>query len=192
MEVKSTSSGSVKTDNVVFENNAVWTDKGIAYGAVYESNHDQRNVIWRNNSVGFALAQWTDHLGCTTVCMEGKSADVVNEDLHFENIEIYTSYCPVTTIVLHNGGTVRNIYFKKITAKYVSLNPDIFRGAIDLMVRNTDRGDIEDFQIKTLYFDHIEIGGEKLTNSNKTEMVTHKFADGFVFDYKYIRVDTQL
>ena len=192
MEVKSTSSGSVKTDNVVFENNAVWTDKGIAYGAVYESNHDQRNVIWRNNSVGFALAQWTDHLGCTTVCMEGKSADVVDEDLHFENIEIYTSYCPVTTIVLHNGGTVRNIYFKKITAKYVSLNPDIFRGAIDLMVRNTDRGDIEDFQIKTLYFDYIEIGGEKLTNSNKTEMVTHKFADGFVFDYKYIRVDTQL
>lgn len=90
--------------------------------------------------MGFALAQWTDHLGCTTVCMEGKSADIVDEDLHFENIEIYTSYCPVTTIVLHNGGTVRNIYFKKITAKYVSLNPDIFRGAIDLMVRNTDRG----------------------------------------------------
>lgn len=56
MEVKSGSAGTVRTKNVVFENNAVWTDKGIAYGAVYESAFDQSDVVWRNNSVGYALA----------------------------------------------------------------------------------------------------------------------------------------
>lgn len=192
MEVKSTSGGLMKTDNILFEYNAVWTDKGIAYGAVYESNHDQKNVTWRHNSVGFALAQWTEHLACTTVCIEGSNASVVNEDLHFEDIEIYQTYCAVTTIVLHNGGTVRNIYFKNIEAKYISLNQDIFRGPIDLVVKNSDGGDINDFSIKNLYFDNIVVAGERLTSENKEEMVTYRFVDDFGFRYGYIRVDTLL
>lgn len=192
MEVKSTSAGSMKTNNVLFEHNAVWTDKGIAYGAVYESNHDQRNVTWRNNSVGFALAQWTEHLACTTVCVNGNVASVVNEDLHFEDIEIYQTYCAVTTICMHKGGTVRNIYFKNIEAKYISLNQDIFRGPIDLIVRNEDNGDIGDFAIKNLYFDNIVVAGERLTKDNKEEMVTNRFVEDFGFRYAYIKVDTLL
>lgn len=192
MEVKSTSAGSMKTDNVIFEYNAVWTDKGIAYGAVYESNHDQRNVTWRHNSVGFALAQWTEHLACTTVCVHGNVSTVVNEDLHFEDIEIYQTYCAVTTICMHKGGTVRNIYFKNIEAKYISLNQDIFRGPIDLIVRNEDNGDIGDFSIKNLYFDNIVVEGKRLTNDNKEEMITNRFVDDFGFRYAYIRVDTLL
>lgn len=192
LEVKSNSTGLTKLQNVVFENNAVWTDKGIAYGAVYENAQNRQGVTWRNNSVGFALANWSNHLGCTTISMYGHNV-TEDSDMHFENIEIYTTYCPVTTIVLHEGGIVKNIYFKNITAKYINLNPDRYRGAIDFMVYNSDNGDIEDFSIKNIYFDNINLAGTMLTNENKKTLITTDFAEGFddIFgDYRYVRVNT--
>jgi len=195
MEVKSTTGGSVPLKNVVFEYNAVWTDKGIAYGSVYETSSNRQGVIWRHNSVGFALANWSEHLGCTTISMEG-SGNTTDSDLHFEDIEIYASYCPVTTIVLHNGGTVRDIYFENIRAKYIDLRSTgagWYRGAIDFVVYNSDKGEIEDFAIKNIYFDNIDLAGTKLTPENKKELITTKFAAGFdeIFrDYRSIRVNT--
>lgn len=41
-EVKSTSDGLVETDDVIFENVAVWTDKACGFGVVYENNHDTK------------------------------------------------------------------------------------------------------------------------------------------------------
>ena len=117
MEVKSGSAGTVRTKNVVFENNAVWTDKGIAYGAVYESAFDQSDVVWRNNSVGYALADWSRHLGCVTVSMEGRDPTVRDHHLYFQDIEIYRSHCPVITVMMHNGGYIHDIYFQSIHAK---------------------------------------------------------------------------
>ena len=191
MEVKSTTAGHVAMKNVVFEQNSVWTDKGVAYGAVYETANDIQGVTWRNNSVGYALPHWSDHLACTTISMEG-STGTTDSDLHFENIEIYTTYCPVTTVVLHNGGTVSNVYFKDVRVKYLLLHQR-YRGAIDFIVYNKDGGDIDDFAIKTVYFDKIDLAGTALTQENKKKLITTKFAEGFAAlfnDYRFIKVNT--
>lgn len=191
MEVKSTSDGSVTMGNIVFENNAVWTDKGIAYGSVYEDNFDRKNVTWRNNSVGFALASWSEHLGCTNVHRKGENYSAVDENLRFENIEIYQTYCPVATIVMDYGGTIKNIYYKNITARYVDIAGNRnFRGPIDIVLRNYGNKDESYFTLKALYFDNIEIAGKKLTADNKEELVTTKINGDFEFEYKIIRVNT--
>ena len=120
VEVKST--GSEGTENMLFEHNAVWTDKAIAYGCVYESNNTVKNVVFRNNSVGFALGTWTDRLGCCIVFM-GDRKTTQWQDIHFENIEIYISYHALINITLKDefnvgsgGGKAKDIYFENIKA----------------------------------------------------------------------------
>lgn len=190
MEVKSTSAGSVRTKNVVFENNAVWTDKGIAYGAVYESNFDQSEVIWRNNSVGYALADWSQHLGCVTVSMDGKDPAVQDHHLYFQDIEIYVSHCPVITVMMHNGGHIHDIFFRSIKAKEVVLNEAVFDHSIDLIITNEDEGPLTDFVLEDLYFDDIEYNGMALTPENAATEIGRSFPDGYVFDEENIRVNT--
>lgn len=171
LEVKSTSDGTLRTKNVVFENNAVWTDKGIAYGCVFESNFDQSAVTWRNNSVGFALADWSSHLGCTTISIDGSNPSVTDSDMLFENIEIYVTHCPLITVCMENGGTVRDITFKNIHAKEAKLNSAVSKNYIDLIIKNSDGGPISDFTIGDLWFDDISWNETTLTSENASEEI---------------------
>lgn len=190
MEVKSTSAGAVRTKNVVFENNAVWTDKGIAYGAVYESNFDQSEVTWRNNSIGYALADWSPHLGCVTVSMDGGDPAVQDHHMYFQNIEIYVAHCPVVTVMMHNGGHIHDIFFRSIKAKEVVLNEAVFDRCIRLVIANEDQGPLTDFVLKDLYFDDIEYNGTILTPENADDEIGRSFPDGYAFDWGNIRVNT--
>ncbi len=120
IEVKST--GSEGTSNMIYEYNAIWTDKARGYGCIYEANNSVKNVVFRNNSIGFALATWTDDLGCCIVVM-GDRRTTTWEDIHFENIEIYISYHALVNVTLEdslgngvNGGKAKDIYFENITA----------------------------------------------------------------------------
>ena len=120
IEVKSTSHYE-ETSNIVFEYNAVWTDKAGAYGCIYECNNPVKNVVFRNNSVGFAKPTWSDKLGCCTVVM-GNNGETTWEDIYFEDMEIYYSASALINIDLEGssdegtGGQVKNLYFRNIHA----------------------------------------------------------------------------
>ena len=120
IEVKSTETEG--TENLIYEYNAVWTDKARGYGCIYECNNSVKNVVFRNNSIGFALATWADFLGCCVITM-GNKRTTTWQDVHFENIEVYISYHAIINITLEDslsngidGGKARDIYFENITA----------------------------------------------------------------------------
>ena len=109
-------------ENLIYEYNAVWTDKARGYGCIYECNNSVKNVVFRNNSIGFALATWADFLGCCVITM-GNRRTTTWQDVHFENIEVYISYHAIINITLEDslsngidGGKARDIYFENITA----------------------------------------------------------------------------
>jgi len=191
MEVKSTFDGSVRAENIVFQNNAVWTDKGIAYGCVYESNFSQSGVTWKNNSVGYALANWSGHLGCATVSINGSDPTVEDYDMHFENLEIYYSRCPVITVVMHNGGYIHDIYFKDIHAKEVVLNPAVSKSYIDLWIKNEDGGALTDFQLGHLYFDNISYNDTTLTEENAETEIQFRVPSAYPVDRGILHINTK-
>ena len=160
-ETKSTSSSGL-TERVLFQYNAAWTDKAVAYGCIYESNHDTRGVKFVNNSVGFALGTWSPHLGCCVIQM-GNRRGATMEDILFKNTEIYVSYNNAILNVFIGGsggigegwGTVNNIQFKNITAAYN------YGAVLNVQTRTS-----EDSYIKHLYLNNITSNGEKLTAEN--------------------------
>lgn len=109
------------TDNILFQRCAVWTDKASAYGAIYETNRDIKNVTFKNCSVGFAL-QSSINAG-TMVIQQGRTPNTKIHDIYFEDIEIFTTYNPVMNITIraYGGnsiyGNIYDIYFKNITVK---------------------------------------------------------------------------
>ena len=125
-ETKSTTSANngKYTDNILFRNNAAWTDKAVAYGCIYESSKDTQNVTFLNNSVGFALGTWSTHLGCNVIQM-GNNRQATMHDIKFIGTEIYTSYNQAICNIYIGGsggrgegwGNVRDILFRNITAE---------------------------------------------------------------------------
>ena len=122
-ETKSTTRSGY-TDNILFRNNAAWTDKAVAYGCIFESNQDTKNVRFENNSVGFALGTWSKHLGCNVIQM-GDNPAATMHDIVFEGTEIYTSRNQAICNIYIGGsggrgegwGNVRDILFRNITAE---------------------------------------------------------------------------
>ena len=122
-ETKSTTRSGY-TDNILFRNNAAWTDKAVAYGCIFESNQDTKNVRFENNSVGFALGTWSKHLGCNVIQM-GDNPAATMHDIAFEGTEIYTSRNQAICNIYIGGsggrgegwGNVRDILFRNITAE---------------------------------------------------------------------------
>ena len=168
IEVKST--GSEGTSNMIYEYNAVWTDKARAYGCIYECNNDVENVIFRNNSVGFALATWTDYLGCLVICM-GDRRTTEWADVHFENTEIYMSYHAIITIDLtdslsngKNGGQAKEIYFENIKVNRA------YGLIVNIKVQNGSK-------LGKVYLDNIEYNGKSLSEvdlkNNEVVKVSH-------------------
>lgn len=186
LEIKSTSSGAVRTDNVLFADNAVWTDKGVAYGCIYESNFDQQNVIWRHNSVGYALADWSEHLGCVSVSIRGDKPETEDRDLRFEDIEIYSTRCSVATVVMHKGGRVRDIAFRRICAREMKLNPAVAPGPVVINVKNEENRPFEAFRIGKLIFSDITWNGHRLTPDSAEADIVFDVPDGFPVDRSVI------
>lgn len=191
LEVKSTFDGSVRAENIVFRNNAVWTDKGIAYGCVYESNFPQSGVTWENNSVGYALANWSQHLGCATVSINGSDPAAEDFNMQFDGLEIYYSRCPVITLVMHNGGYIHDIHFSDIHAKEVRLNPAVSRSYIDIWIKNEDGGPLSDFRLNDLYFDDISYNGTALTAENAGDEIRFSVPDGYDVDRGILHINTK-
>lgn len=184
-ETKSTTATGL-TQNVLFQNNAAWTDKAVAYGCIYESVHDTSGVTFKNCSVGFALGVWSNHLGCCVIQLGDRPGCVI-EDIVFDNIEIFHSDNAGILNCYIGGsggrgagyGTIRNIYFRNITVKRNS-------GAF-LNVRTYDS---ENCFIYDLYLDNIVSNGVQLTPANyrKNGYITNNAAG---YDLaRYVHINT--
>lgn len=121
--VETKSTGASGTDTILYEDNAVWTDKANAYGAIYECNNEMKNVRFKNCSVGFAQPTWSPMLGVCVVQM-GNNKNAVWENIFFENIEVYKNDCALVNITLRDpdgngiqGGQAKNVYFSGIVSK---------------------------------------------------------------------------
>lgn len=153
-----------KTDNILFQNNAAWTDKAVAYGCIFESVSDTQNVRFVNNSVGFALGTWSGHLGSNVIQM-GDNPKATMYDIHFIGTEIYTSHNQAICNIYIGGsgghgegwGKVKDIYFRDITAKRN------YGFVLNVRTYENERSDI-----KNIYLDNITSNGEKITEENAT------------------------
>lgn len=181
------------TENVVFENNCVWTDKGIAYGCIYESKHDVKGVIFRNNSVGFAQASWSEHLGCITMQM-GSVKEAVWENVHFENTEIYQTSC--ATVSIYNkaqaqaeGGTIRKIYVNGVTVKRTKQTnlPVYCLSVVMITGKNVDKSNVK---IGAIYLDNIDYCGTTIDSDNYKEFANFNIGEGISFSKSNIKIGT--
>lgn len=181
------------TENVVFENNCVWTDKGIAYGCIYESKHDVKGVIFRNNSVGFAQASWSEHLGCLTMQM-GSVKEAVWENVHFENTEIYETSCAVVSIYNNaktqpEGGTIRKIYVNGVTVKKTNLtNLPIY--CLSVVMLTGENVDVNNVKVGAIYLDNIEYCDVTIDSDNYKVYANFKIGEGISFAKSNIKVGT--
>lgn len=168
------------TDNVLFRNNAAWTDKAQAYGSIYECNHGTKNVRFEDCSVGFALATWSDHVSCCVIQM-GDLPNRTVEDICFKNIEIFKTN-NASALNLHIGGSgsfafgygnIDNIYFENIDIKNNS-------GAV-LRLRTCDD---KNCKIGKVFLNNIVSNGTKLTRENllKNNFYIDKVVGGYDLD----------
>lgn len=184
-ETKSTTAHGL-TENVLFINNDAWTDKGIAYGCIYESNHDTTDVHFEDCRVGFAMGTWSNHLGCCVIQM-GNRKNAKMYDITFNNIEIFTSYNAAILNIYIGGsggrgpgyGIVKDIYFKNVTARR---NYGAF-----LNLRTYDS---ENCFIYDVYLDNIVSNDILLTSDNYTtdNYVTDNVAGGY--DFRRLKINT--
>ena len=180
------------TDGVLFENNCVWTDKGIGYGCIYESKHDIKNVIFRNNSIGFAQASWSEHLGCCTVQM-GSVKTSTWEDIHFENMEVYKTSCALLSVFNRannerEGGKIKDIYFENITAKYaVQTNLPVY--CLSVVIRLKEGATWQNSTIGALYLDNIRYAGAEIAADNYEEYTNIALDNGARFARSSIKVN---
>ena len=194
-EVKSRNASTRLTNNVIFQYCDAWTDKALAYGVVYECHNDTRNVIFRNCSVGFALGNWSSHLGCCVIQLgEQARPNRVNENIYFENIEIYQSFnkailnCYVGGLPARKddgSGHINNIYFKNITC-------ETNYGK----VLNVETYDTEDCSIGNIYIDNVVSNKTKVTSANIEDLMINavKTSSGGLggYDMSKLFIDTRI
>lgn len=184
-ETKSTTSNGL-TENVLFRNCDAWTDKGVAFGCIYESNHDTSDVHFEDCTVGFALGSWSNHLGCCVIQM-GDRKGAKMQDITFNNFEIYSSSNPAICNIYIGGsggrgqgyGIVKNIYFSNIIARRnygAYLNLRTF--------------DSENCEIHTVYMDNIVSNGIELTSENYKDdgYITDNVVGGY--DFRKLKINT--
>ena len=173
MEVKANASEGQTENTVLFEHNTVWTDKGIGYGVIFEANHDVSGVVFRGNSVGFAQADWSEHLGCCTVQM-GSNKKTTFSDIHFENIEVYHTDCALCSVYDRatdetSGGKIDRIFFDNITARHASDSAPALR----VTMRLWNGAPAENCSVGNLYLDNISFRGLPLTDRTAPQIVVN-------------------
>ena len=157
----------------VYEYNDLWTDKGAGYCLTWESACDMKGMIFRNNSVGFALPTWTSR-NTALDCLLGTDADTKWSDVTFENIEIYHVKSPnaINLQIQGNGATLENITFKNITVKTSGNGVYALR-----MHFSAEGGKISDIKLQNVNF-----CGTRLTQAQKKNTVLFKNEAGKYFD----------
>ena len=182
-ETKSTTSKGL-TENVWFKNNDAWTDKGVAYGCIYESNHDTTDVHFEDCTVGFAMGTWSNHLGCCVIQM-GNRKGAKMHDITFNNFEIYMNHNAAILNIFIGGsggrgegyGHVDKIYFSNIVAKRNY-------GA----VLNLRTYDSINCSIERVYVDNVISNDVLFTKDNYKEYVNDNVAGGY--NFKYLQINT--
>lgn len=199
MEVKSfyyaVPQGFTTVNDVLYENNTVWTDKGNAYGLIFEANRNASNVRFINNSVGFAQSNWIDRLGVCIIQM-GTNKNARWEDVYFENIEIFRASHSLCTLYnrasgASEGGQIRNIYFKNIYAKHI-LQTYTQPYAINIIVSLGDAAAGNNCIIGNSYYDNIKFGDTAVTPENYLSVSRVDIADAAkpFFSNNYIKINT--
>lgn len=181
LETKSTSSNGY-TDNVTFTDNDCWTDKGKAYGVIWECNHSTKNVYFIDNSVGFAQANWVERCGVLVVDIGDHYESVTN--VYFKNIDIYRSYCPavINCELKQKGKTIGDIYFENINCEY---SEGWLLRLAEVEIENASS------HFGQFYLDNVTMNGTLLTEQNKTDSSLTKYIIGSSWSpNKNVRVNT--
>lgn len=157
--------GLVEGSNCVYEYNDVWTDKGTAYGVVWESACDMNNMTFRNNHVGFAQPVWKTTNNVLD-CRLGTDAETCWSNILFENIDIYHVFSPnVMMIEMRSTGAI----LENVTYKNININSTEFGVFAFAMHYSGSTGQI--FNIK---MQNIDFCGRVLTAEDKDdETVIH-------------------
>ncbi len=168
LEVKGTGwNGGSDGSHNLFEYNDCWSDKGICYGLPYECTFANSDIIFRNNSVGFAQANWkADFNGVLDIYMGTKSTTRWG-DIYFQNIEIYHADSQ-QVMHLHlgvTGGVIDNVHFEDISVHSVGL------GVYALTMQKNADGAITNIHIKNFNF-----CGRMLTEADKSDKTVMRFA----------------
>lgn len=179
METKSTSS-SGRTYNVTYKNNDCWTDKGIGYGVIWETNHSVENVHFIDCTIGFAQSNWNERLGALAIQLGDRYESVT--DVHFENIQIYRSYCPavINCELKQKGKLIGDIYFKNVKCGYSE--GYLFRLA-EVELEN------ESAHFGKFYLDNVSMNGITLTDDNKIDMTKYVLASSWSPD-RNVKINT--
>ena len=106
------------------------------------------NMVFRNNSVGFAQPTWTDR-NTALDCLLGTDAGVRWGDVLFENIEIYHVISPnvINNQITGAGAVLENITFRNIKVKSVKDGVYAYR-----MHFSADGGSIGNIRIENMDF----------------------------------------
>ena len=157
--------GSREGRDCIYEYNAVWTDKCTGYGIVWENACPMKNMIFRHNSVGFALPTWQAGMPAIDIRL-GVNGDTRWGDVAFEDIEIYHVVAPNVITVRVNGDGVNtfgavceNILFKDITVRTVERGVFLFR------MEYNGYGSIKNIQLENVNFCGLQISEEHKSNS---------------------------
>ncbi len=159
--------------NCVYEYNDLWTDKGAGYCLTWESACSMKNMVFRNNSVGFAQPTWTDR-NTALDCLLGTNANSKWSDITFENIEIYCVLSPnaINLQVQGEGAILENITFKNITVASAGGGVHAVR-----MHFSANGGDIKNIKLQNVTF-----CGKLLTAEHKNNVTLFKNEAGDKFD----------
>lgn len=195
IEVKSFSGNAdpnVYTRNVLYENNCVWTDKGIAYGCIYESRKTIDGVYFRNNSVGFAQAAWSDHLGCAVMQM-GSQKGTVWQNVYFEKMEVYSASCALVSIFNRavneeEGGVIKNVFCKDLVLKYAAETQRPV-SALSVVIRLGEGVSGSNCKINNIRLDNVTFAGTALTALNLADYASFSIAEGATFSKSTIKIN---
>lgn len=197
LEVKGTQSSQIDKNYVKFDYNTVWTDAGYAYGFTYECVSGASNIVYENNSVGFAQANWDNRCG-VFVTQAGTNALSEIKNITFENIEIYKAYKHL--FVAHctdydqarskeqskdvytdtYGGAIHDITVKNI--KYHSLVGNMFWAYYD--IGSTSGPATTETMVQNFFFQDIYQDSTKITtlttsrNGNRSSSIKNLYFEG--------------
>ncbi len=165
--------GKAVGENCVYEYNDLWTDKGAGYCLTWESSCEMKNMVFRNNSVGFAQPTWTDR-NTALDCLLGTNAGTRWGDVLFENIEIYRVISPnvINNQITGAGAVLDNITFRNISVKAVDKGVYAYR-----MHFSADGGSISGITIENMDF-----CGKILNSEDKNDQTIIKNEGGEFFD----------
>lgn len=139
--------GSTVGKNCLYEYNDVWTDKGTAYGVVWESACDMMNMKFKNNNVGFAQPVWKTTNNVLD-CRLGMVTETTWSNITFENIDIYHVFSPnVMMIEMRGEGAIlENVTFKNINVNSTELAVFAFG------MHHSGDGEIYDIKMENINF----------------------------------------